>query len=282
MSISNSTTMNDLVGTIVSEEAQSAAIAARVMRGLVRATEMPLGAGSITIPRFQDIAVGSLTEGTAPGSVAWSTDGTILTPVERGVYAQISKRVLFADPFSDLAPYGEQLGRQLAEDEDTQILGLVSGAMGTTLTPGAGMDKATFLSGVAALETANAPGPYYGVFHPSAWADLRDSIGDAAVFGSVGRGIVEGIGESTNIQANGYAGSPYGIPCYVSSSVETGAAAGSYANIMASKQCLGYAFIQDLTVDVDENVTARAFDLMAWYAGHQDVLVSAYGVECVA
>jgi len=276
MSISNSTTLNDLVGQVVSEQAQSAAIATRVMRPLVHTVAIPLGAGSIVIPRFQDVAVGSLTEGTAPGSTAWSTDGVTLTPVERGVFVQISKRVLFADPFTDLAPYGDQLGRQLAEDEDIQILALVSGAMGTTLAP-ASMDKTSLLSGIAALEAANAPGPYFGVFHPTAWASLREDLGDASVFATPGKNIVEGLGDDTNIASNGYAGSPYGIPCYVTSSVGDGD--GAHANLIASKEALGFGYLQDLTVDVDENVTARAFDLMAWRTGHQAVLVSDYGVE---
>jgi len=280
MSISNSTTLNDLVGQVVSEQAISAAIDTRVMRPLINSTQMPLGAGSMVVPRFQDVAVASLTEGVAPNSTAWSTDGTTLTPVERGVFVQISKRVLFADPFTDLAPYGDQLGRQLGEDEDAQILALVSGNMGTQIIAGA-MNKDALLSGIASLEASGAPGPYFGVFHPSAWAELRSDIGDASVFATPGKDVVEGLGDSTTTAANGYVGSPYGIPCYITNQV-VAHGNGDHANLLASKQAVSHAFIQDLTVDVDDNVTARAFDLMAWYSAHQAVTAADWGVEIVA
>ena len=281
MAISNSTTLNDLVGQIVSEEAISAAIDTRVMRSLVNSVQMPMGAGSMVIPRFQDVAVASLTEGTAPSSTTWSTDGTTLTPVERGVYVQISKRALFADPFTDLAPYGEQLGRQLAEDEDGQILNLVSGAMGTTHSA-TSLGKNALLSGIASLEASGAPGPYFGVFHPQAWANLRADIGDASVYATVGQNIVNGLGDNTTTASNGYVGSPYGIPCYITNQVGVDGAGTKYHNILAARQCISHAFIQDLTVDVDENITARAFDLMAWYVGHQAVTAKDWGVEILA
>lgn len=126
MAISNSTQLNDLVGSIVSAEAQSAAYANRVMRPLVYSKALPPGAGSIVVPRFAAITVAGLTEGVAPSSHTLTSDGVTLTPVERGAYIQISKHVLHADPFADLAPYGQQLGRALAADEDALILDALS------------------------------------------------------------------------------------------------------------------------------------------------------------
>lgn len=281
MAISNSTTLNDLVGQIVSEQAQSAAYSTRVMRPLVRSLALPPGAGSIVVPRFQSLSVGSLTEGTAPASTTWSTDGVTLTPVERGVYAQISKRALHADPFTDLAPYGEQIGRALAEDEDLTIL--------TPMVPtqivnqqGAGANNialADFLSAIATLEAANAPGPYYCVMHPTSWGKLRAELDDASAFASVGKQLVEGFGEGlTNM--NGFVGAPYGIPTFISTQVQpVSDDANSYNNLMFSKEAVGYAYIQDIGVDVDENVTARAFDLMGWYSGDADELVDTYMVS---
>ena len=68
MAISNSTQLNDLIGQIVSNQAQSAAYAARVMRKLVTWKEVPQGAGSIVMPLFAAITVAGLTEGPAPAS----------------------------------------------------------------------------------------------------------------------------------------------------------------------------------------------------------------------
>ena len=158
MAISNSTFMNDLVGTIVNSEALSAAYGYRIMRDLVYAVQVPQGAQSITIPSFSGVAVGSLTEGVAPSSTTWGTAGTVLTPVERGVYVQISKHVLYGDPFTDLAPYGNQLGLALAKDEDTLITAEFDNFTAATIgASGSALNKAGFLSGVAAMEATDFP-----------------------------------------------------------------------------------------------------------------------------
>lgn len=281
MAISNSTTLNDLVGQIVSADAQSAAYANRVMRQLVRSTEVPAGAGSIVVPRFQSLSVASLTEGVAPSSTTWSTDGVTLTPAERGVYVQVSKRALHADPFSDLAPYGEQIGRALANDEDALILDAVSFSQ-IVNEQGGGANNVTaadFLTAIGTLEAQNAPGPYFAVFHPVSWAKVRAGLDDASAFANVGRQIVEGFGEGlTNMR--GYVGSPYGVPTFISTNVNAVSDdANSYANIMFSREAIGYAYIQDIGVDVDDNIVARAFDMMGWYSGDAAELVDLWGVQ---
>jgi hypothetical protein len=249
------------------------------MRPLVHSIQIPQGAGSIVVPRFQSLAVAALTEGTAPSSTTWSSDGVTLTPVERGVYVEISKRSLYADPFSDLAPYGEQMGRALALDEDEVILAEVSG-FASQFASGVfeGAAKETFMDAIGILEASGVPGPYFGVFHPTAWNYIRQDLGDSSAFASVGTRIVEGFGEGfTNM--NGYVGSPYGIPCFISNKVSTTAATGGYyCNGIFSKQAIGYGYLQDIRIDTFDNAVGRKFDLMGWYAGDAGTLVSQYGV----
>jgi N4-gp56 family major capsid protein len=278
MAISNSTTLNDLIGQIVSADAQSAAYANRVMRPLVRGYSVPAGAGSIVVPRFQSVAVGSLTEGVAPASTTMNSDGVTLTPVERGTYIQISKRTLHADPFQDLAPYGDQLGRALAQDEDSLVLDAMDFTTHINDTSDA-MDDSDFRAAIAALEASNAPGPYFAVFHPNSWAKLRAVFDDAATYATVGRQTVEGFGQGFS-NAAGYVGSPYGIPCFISTQVnDDGAATPSRRyNALFSRESLGCAWIKDIGVDVDDNVVSRAIDLMGWYSIDCDKLVDSYGV----
>lgn len=277
MSISNSTTLNDLVGQIVAQDAQSAAYANRVMRPLVRGYLVPPGAGSIVVPRFQSVAVAALTEGVAPSSTTMTTDGVTLTPVERGTYVQISKRALHADPFQDLAPYGEQLGRALAQDEDELILAEMD--FTEEVNDSGAVAAADFLEAIATLEGKNAPGPYFAVFHPASWAKLRAEFDDWATYANVGKQTVEGFGPGfTN--ANGYVGSPYGIPTFISTATpdDGGATPSLRKNVMFSREAVGCAWIRDIGVDVDDNVVARALDLMAWYSSDCDQLVDDYGV----
>ena len=278
MAISNSTTLNDLIGQVVSSDAQSAAYAARVMRPLVRGYQVPAGAGSIVVPRFQSVAVAGLTEGVAPASTTMNSDGVTLTPTERGTYIQISKRTLHADPFQDLAPYGEQLGRALAQDEDALILDAMDFTNHVNDNSNA-MDAADFREAIAALEAQNAVGPYFAVFHPNSWAKMRSAFSDASAFASVGRSTVEGFGQGFTNQA-GYVGSPYGIPCFISTAVndDGGATPSRRYNVMFSRESVGAAWIKDIGVDVDDNVVARAIDLMGWYSFATAELVDAYGV----
>lgn len=281
MAVTTKTDLNDLIGTIVNSEALSAAYGSRIMRQLVYAVNIPQGAASITIPTFSGVAVGSLTEGTAPGSTNMATSGLLLSPAERGVYVQISKSALYSDPFSDLAPYGQQLGLSLAKDEDTVICTEFANFTAATIgASGVAIGKAAFLSGVAAMEETDMPGPVVAVFHPSAWATLRSEIGDAAAFATPGKQIVEGFGEGLT-NSNGYVGSPFGVPCFISSKVPSLGGAGNYVNAIFKKQAIGYAYMQDLSVDVFDNVTARAFDLMAWYAGDAGTLRGELGAKII-
>jgi len=275
MAITNTTTLNDLVGEIVSDSTQSAAYSARIMRNLITVKEVPLGAGSIVMPRFQELTEAPLTEGVATTSTAWSSDGVTLTPDERGIYVQISKRVLHADPFSDLAPYGEQLGRALAQGEDKEILATMgSGVFTAQVASGATMTGAHFREAIATLEAADAPKPYFCVLSPQQWADIADDFGDAATFAGVGTGIVEGF-QAGYPSMNGYVAAPYGVPTFISTQVQTD---GDYHGAMFAKEAVGFAYMKDIGVDVDENVTARAFDLMAWRSADQALLVDSYGV----
>ena len=283
MAISNSTTLNDLVGQIVSSSAQSAAYSFRVMRPLIRGREVGAGAGSIVIPRFQSLTVAGLTEGTAPIAEAATSDGVTLTPVERGVLNTISKQVLYSDPFSDLAPYGEQMGRALAQDEDKLILAIApsftTSVVNEQTTTPANCDADDLLTAIGKLEAQNAPPPYFGVFHPISWAKIRAGLDDAATYANVGKLIVEGFGEGLT-QRQGYVGSPYGVPCFISTQVDsTLDTAATYSNLVASREAIGYAWTYDLRVDIDDNIPARAFDAMGWYAGDAALLVNAYGVN---
>lgn len=281
--VSNSTTLSELVGEIVSRDVQTAAYANRVMRPLVRVHHFPPGAGSMVVPRFKPYAVESLTEGVAPDRFVTETEGETLVPQERGTYTQISKRALFADPFSDLSPYGDQLGRALAEDEDVQILGSMD--FTTDVSTGADLLE-QLLNGIAALEGNNAQGELSAVFHPNSWAKLRKLIGDAATFAKVGTRTVEGFGggtQDTQTNNKGYVGSPFGVHCYITTHVPVKAIStvDNYDNKLFTSEAVAAGFIRDIGVDVDDNVPARALDLMAWYTIDTTKLVDDYGVNLV-
>lgn len=280
MSISNTTTLNDLVGTIVSDQAITYAYANRVMRPLVSGFVVPPGNASIVVPAWQSLSVAALTEGTAPSSTTLSTDGVTLTPTERGLFVEVSKRALYADPWQDLAPYGEQMGRAIAADEDKLVLDLMESGFTTVVNDaGDAMSQDDFLSAVSYLEANNVPGPYFAVFHPYSWAKLRKAFGDAAAFASVGKQTVEGFGQGFTNNA-GYVGSPYGIPCFISSQVTAHDATPTHRpNYVFSQKAFGLGWLNDIRIDVDDNIVGRKIDLMGWYSVDVKVLKATWGCQ---
>lgn len=279
MAISNSTTLNDLVGQIVSEQSITAAYATRVGRPLVTGKIVPPGNTSIVIPKWQSLSVAALTEGVAPSSTTMSTDGVTLTPVERGVFVEVSKRALYGDPWQDLAPYGDQLGRAMAQDEDSLLFQAMEDGFTQQVNTGSGaFTAAKFRDALAVLEAANAPGPYFAVFHPYTWAKMRADLGDASAFANVGRQTVEGFGPGFTNSA-GYVGSPYGVPCFISSLATTyDATPTRRSNFLFSQSAVGCAWLNDIRIDVDDNIVGRKIDMMAWYTIQCAVLKAEWGV----
>jgi hypothetical protein len=278
--LTNTTSLNDLIGSVVAAEAQGAAYATRIMRPLVKSKQLPVGFGSVTIPRFGKITVAALTQATAPTIEQMTTDGVVLTPVERGALVRIAKTALRADPFSDLEPYGKEMGRALAEDEDALILAKMIPATIINEQTSSSNDVTLddFLAGISALETQNAPGPFFAVWHPTSWGKLRKELSDAAVYAAVGRTVVEGFLPGFP-SLNGYVGSPFGIPCFLSTSIDGSKdTAATWSNVLFSQEAVGYGYGQDLGIDVDDNIPCRAFDLMGWYTGHAEELVDLYSV----
>jgi hypothetical protein len=277
MAVSNSTTLNDLIGQIVSSDAVGYAYSNRVMRPLIRAYAVPPGAGSYTIPKFDSVSVSALVEGVAPASTTMTTSGVTLTPTERGTYVQISKRALHADPFVDLAPYGTELGRAMAQDEDALILDVMSAGFSTRINNDTtDVDVPDILTAISTLESLNAGGPFFAVFHPASWAKMRAKFADTGTYGVIGERTVEGFGQGFTNMA-GYVGSPFGIPTFISTQVNTGGD-GRRENVVFAQSAAAVGFIQDIGIDIDDNVTARALDLMAWYSLDAKLLQDAYGV----
>lgn len=277
MALSNTTTLNDLIGSIVSANAQSAAYSNRVFRQLVRGEAVPPGFKTLTIPRFDAISVAALTEGVAPSSTTLSTTGVTLTPAEYGVYVQISKMALHADPWADLAPYGDQIGRAMAQKEDSLILSEMD--FTTVINPSGALVVDDFIDAIGTLEAANAPHPYAAVMHPVSWSKIRKEV-DVQGYGSqVGELMVNGFGPGiTNM--NSYVGSLFGVPVFISSQMTSdGATPAVRNNVVFSREAVGCAWIKDIGIDVDDNIVSRAFDLMGWFSVDCAKLVDAYGVR---
>jgi N4-gp56 family major capsid protein len=260
MTITNTTTLNDLLPSIVAE-ALFVANEKSIMRGLVRNYTMPAGQGKIvTVPIYPKQTAAQLTEGTAPAFTAISTDGATLTVQEVGLMAQISDLSIMASSSNVISDIGRLFGEAIARKMDTDLMSLFMtfstntvGGTSTVATP------ALVFQAIAKLrsqgyDTANDCAI---VLHPNVAYDIASTLTStfAAPASLVGNDALR----------NGFMGMLGGVPVYQSSlvPVETGgAAAGDYACGIFHRDALGLAMMKDITIESQREATKRGFDLV--------------------
>ena len=260
MTITNTTTLNDLLPSIVAE-ALFVASEKSIMRGLVRTFNLSAGQGkTVTVPIYPKQTAAALTEGTAPTFTAVSTDGATLTVSEVGLTAQISDLAIMASSSNVVSDIGRLFGEAIARKMDTDLMALFMsfstntvGGTTTTATP------ALLFQAIAKLRSQgyDTSNDCAIVLHPNVAYDVASTLTStfAAPASMVGNDALR----------NGFMGMLGGVPVYQSSLVplETGsAAAGDYACGIFHKDALGLAMMKDITIESQREATKRGFDIV--------------------
>jgi N4-gp56 family major capsid protein len=260
MTITNTTTLNDLLPSIVAE-ALFVASEKSIMRGLVRNYTLSAGQGkTVTVPIYPKQTAAALTEGTAPSFTAISTDGATLTVSEVGLTAQISDLAIMASSSNVISDIGRLFGEAIARKMDTDLLALANslsvtvGGVSTAATP------ALIFQAIAKLrsegyDTANDCAI---VLHPNVAYDVASVLTStfAAPASMVGNDALR----------NGFMGMLGGVPVYQSSlvaqSTASSNATGDYANLILHRDAFGLAMMQDIKIESQREATKRGFDLV--------------------
>ena len=260
MTITNTTTLNDLLPSIVAE-ALFVASEKSIMRGLVRNYTLSAGQGkTVTVPIYPKQTAAALTEGTAPSFTAISTDGATLTVSEVGLTAQISDLAIMASSSNVISDIGRLFGEAIARKMDADLLALANslsvtvGSVSTAATP------ALLFQAIAKLrsqgyDTANDCAI---VLHPNVAYDVASVLTStfAAPASMVGNDALR----------NGFMGMLGGVPVYQSSLVAQSSASsnatGDYANLIMHKDAFGLAMMQDIKIESQREATKRGFDLV--------------------
>jgi N4-gp56 family major capsid protein len=260
MTITNTTTLNDLLPSIVAE-ALFVASEKSIMRGLVRNYTLAAGQGkTVTVPIYPKQTAAQLTEGTAPSFTAISTDGVTLTVQEVGLTAQISDLAIMASSSNVISDIGRLFGEAIARKMDTDLMGLFMsfstntvGGVSVTATP------ALLFQAIAKLRSQgyDTSNDCAIVLHPNVAYDVASTLTStfAAPASMVGNDALR----------NGFMGLLGGVPVYQSSLVplETAsAAAGDYACGIFHRDALGLAMMQDIRIESQREATKRGFDLV--------------------
>ena len=260
MTITNTTTLNDLLPSIVAE-ALFVASEKSIMRGLVRNYTLSAGQGkTVTVPIYPKQTAAALTEGTAPSFTAVSTDGATLTVSEVGLTAQISDLAIMASSSNVISDIGRLFGEAIARKMDTDLLAKFDtfsgyvGGVSTTATP------ALIFQAIAKLRSAgyDTANDCAIVLHPNVAYDVASTLTStfAAPASMVGNDALR----------NGFMGLLGGVPVYQSSLVgatsASGGAGGDYACGIFHKDALGLAMMQDIRIESQREATKRGFDIV--------------------
>ena len=257
MTITNTTTLNDLLPSIVAE-ALFVASEKSIMRGLVRNYTINPGQGkTVTVPIYPKQTAAALTEGTAPAFTAISTNGVTLTVSEVGLTAQISDLAMMASASNVVADIGRLFGEAIARKMDSDILSNVGslsagvGGASTAATP------ALIFQAIAKLRSQgyDTSNDCAIVLHPNVAYDIASTLTStfAAPASQIGNDALR----------NGFMGTLGGVPVYQSSLVNVaGGAAGDYNSVLFHRDAFGLALMQDIRIESQREATKRGFDIV--------------------
>ena len=260
MTITNTTTLNDLLPSIVAE-ALFVASERSIMRGLVRNYTLSAGQGkTVTVPIYPRQTAAALTEGTAPSYTEISTDGATLTVSEVGLTAQISDLAIMASSSNVISDIGRLFGEAIARKMDADLLALANGLSVTVGGVSTAATPALIFQAIAKLrsqgyDTANDCAI---VLHPNVAYDVASVLTStfAAPASMVGNDALR----------NGFMGMLGGVPVYQSSLVAQSSASsnatGDYANLIMHRDAFGLAMMQDIKIESQREATKRGFDLV--------------------
>jgi N4-gp56 family major capsid protein len=256
MTITNTTTLNDLLPSIVAE-ALFVASEKSIMRGLVRNYTIAPGQGkTVTVPIYPKQTAASLTEGTAPAFTAISTNGVTLTVSEVGLTAQISDLAMMASSSNVVSDIGRLFGEAIARKMDSDILSNVGslsagvGGASTTATP------ALLFQAIAKLRAQgyDTSNDCAIVLHPNVAYDIASTLTStfAAPASQIGNDALR----------NGFMGTLGGVPVYQSSLVNNTGTAGDYNSVLFHRDAFGLAMMQDIRIESQREATKRGFDIV--------------------
>lgn len=271
MSTSTTTTLNDLLPSIVAE-ALFVANERSIMRGLVRNYSLGQGQGkTVTVPIYPKSTAAGLTEGTALTATAISTSGATLTIGEVGLMTAVSDMAMVASASNVVSDIGRLFGEAIARKIDLDLTALF-----TSFDAGVG-DNTTAITAAKIFEAvAKLRAQGYDttadcaiVLHPMIAYDLKSTITStfAAPASMIGNSALE----------NGYIGMLAGVPVYETSNIANTGTAGDYNGAVIHRDALGLAIQSDIKIETQRQAALRGWDIVGSAAYGVGILNNAAG-----
>ena len=254
MSTSTTTTLNDLLPSIVAE-ALFVANERSIMRGLVRNYTLAQGQGkTVTVPTYPKLTAAALTEGDALTATAVSTGSAVLTVSEVGLMTSISDMAMIASASNVVSDIGRLFGEAIARKIDQDLAGNFANFSTVVGSNTTAATAAKLFEAIAKLRAQgyDTTGDCAIVLHPEVAYDLKSSITStfAAPASMVGNSALE----------SGYIGLLGGVPVYETSNITS--TSGDSVGGLFHRDALGLALMQDIKIETQRQAALRGWDIV--------------------
>jgi len=270
-----STTISELYTEIVAE-ALFVASEQSIMRNLVRNYTIVGGGKSVEVPIYGTVSASAVAEATDLSNTAVNPTSVTITASEVGIMTTLTDLARNSASRNVAGDIGRLFGEAIARKMDADLSGLFTG-FSTEKGPGAGAEltiQDLFEAGTE-LRSANAPGPYYGVFHPKQIFNVKKALTNTFA----GSGNLPDLGNEA--LRSGYVGQIAGIQIFESSNVAVDGSDDSIGGVF-SMDALGLAMMQDLKIESQRDASLRADEIVATAVYGVGELQDSYGVKLTA
>ena len=268
-----SSTISELYTEIVAE-ALFVASEQSIMRNLVRNYTIAGGGKSVEVPIYANVSAAAVNEATDLSNTAINPTSVTITASEVGIMTTLTDLARNSASRNVAGDIGRLFGESIARKIDADLSALFTG-FSTERGGGAGNELTVqdLFEATADLRTANAPAPYYGVFHPKQIFNVKKSLTNTFV----GRDTEL----SNEAMRSGFVGNIAGIQIFESSNVSVDGSDDSIGGVF-SQDALALAMMQDLKIESQRDASLRADELVATAVFGVSEIHDSYGVKLTA
>lgn len=256
----------ETVAAFLASETGPALKAKLIMPNLCHIENFKVGSDSIKLRVKGTLAATAATEATDHATSQYDqTTPATLSVAEFKVYAELSdKAALWSG--AQIAEIVDEAVNACGQKLDTDAMALFDGFSTSVGTTNTDLSDLKLAEASYKLEANNAPGPYAYVLHPKQWWDVREDVVASGASLYVNPQFVTLF--SGQPAANGFKGSYFDVPVFVSTNTESVTANVDWSGAcIAINHALGLGLGGDVMVETDRNIKKGVHEIAVsiWY-----------------